>query len=203
MKTALRACMAAILAMVGLAQAQAPDPWIGKRVFTQYGTVLKVGNQVVDDEGRSASLTASGKDRSISRVYRVEHVNGELLWLKDEQSGASGWVQSKSVIPYEQAIDFYTNQIRANPSSFNYIYRGTIWSERGEYDQRPSPTCWSRAIRLEPNEETAYCCRGASWIKKKDYDRAIADYNEAIRLESKFVQAYSGSWWKAGDVKKD
>ena len=32
--------------------AQEVSPWIGKRVFTQYGTVLKVGSAVVDDEGR-------------------------------------------------------------------------------------------------------------------------------------------------------
>ena len=31
-------------------QAQAENDWIGKRVITEYATVLELGNQIVDDE---------------------------------------------------------------------------------------------------------------------------------------------------------
>jgi tetratricopeptide (TPR) repeat protein len=181
--------------MTTLAHAQAPDSWIGKRVFTQYGAVLKVGNVVVDDEGRSADMAASGKARRSVRTYRVERVNGEWLWLKDEKSRVAGWVQSKWVVPYEQAIEFYTNQIRANPSSVNYIRRGNIWLEKGEYDIAIGD--YNEAIRLDPSSESAYCARGYAWGNKKDYEHAIADYNEAIRLDPKDAWAYNnrGSAW--------
>jgi tetratricopeptide (TPR) repeat protein len=181
--------------MTTLAHAQGPDSWIGKRVFTQYGAVLKVGNVVVDDEGRSADMAASGKARRSVRTYRVERVNGEWLWLKDEKSRVAGWVQSKWVVPYEQAIEFYTNQIRANPSSVNYIRRGTIWSQKGEYDIAIGD--YNEAIRLDPSSESAYCARGYAWGNKKDYEHAIADYNEAIRLDPKDAWAYNnrGSAW--------
>jgi tetratricopeptide (TPR) repeat protein len=181
--------------MTTLAHAQAPDSWIGKRVFTQYGAVLKVGNVVVDDEGRSADMAASGKARRSVRTYRVERVNGEWLWLKDEKSRVAGWVQSKWVVPYEQAIEFYTNQIRANPSSVNYIRRGTIWSQKGEYDIAIGD--YNEAIRLDPSSESAYCARGYAWGNKKDYEHAIADYNEAIRLDPKDAWVYNnrGSAW--------
>ena len=39
-----------------LAQQSAGDSWVGKRVITQNGTVLKVGNQVVDDAGHGKQL---------------------------------------------------------------------------------------------------------------------------------------------------
>src|SRR5439155_6778035 len=146
--------VAVCLAMVGLAHAQAKDPWIGKRVFTKYGTVLKVENQVVDDEGRTADFKASGKARGISRVYRVEHTNGEWLWLQDEKSGVCGWVQARYVIPYEQAIDHFTNKIRANPSSSNYLSRGIVWDEKGEYDIAIAD--YNEAIRLDSRNETAH-----------------------------------------------
>ena len=125
---------AVLVVTAGSLNAQQADSWIGKRVFTQYGTVLKVGNAVVDDEGRTTSLTITGKDRSVSRVYRVERVNGEWLWLKDETTGIAGWVQARQVIPYEQAIDHYTNLIRSNPQASTYNDRGNIWREKGEYD---------------------------------------------------------------------
>src|SRR5262245_59511280 len=97
------------LILLSEAHPQTQSSWIGRRVITQYGAVLKVGKQVVDDAGRTASLTASGKDRSLFRVYRVEHTKGEWLWLQDEKSGAHGWVQVRYVIPYEQAIDYLTS----------------------------------------------------------------------------------------------
>jgi tetratricopeptide (TPR) repeat protein len=41
----------------------------------------------------------------------------------------------------------------------------------------------SEFIRLSPNSVAAFNERGWSYAKKGDYDRAIADYTEAIRLD--------------------
>ena len=42
-----------------------------------------------------------------------------------------------------------------------------------------------RAIRLDPENAGAFNNRGIAWYDKKEYDKAIADYNEAIRLDPK------------------
>ena len=203
MKIPIMWCVAAPLMMAGLANARADDPWIGKRVFTQFGTVLRVGNQVVDDEGRTTSLTVSGRDRAIGRVYRVEQVNGEWLWLQHEKSGVAGWVKSAYVIPYEQAVEFYTNQIRANPQANFYNFRGNVWSEKKEYDIAIAD--YNEAIRTKPGEAIYFNNRGSAWDNKKDYEKAIADYNEAIRLDPKYASAYYGrglAWNNKKDYEK-
>ena len=184
------------LTMVGVTQAQTKDPWTGKRVFTQYGTVLKVGDVVVDDEKRTDNLRVNDHDRVLCRVYRVEHVKGEWLWLQDEKSGIAGWVQTKYVIPYEQAIDYYTTFLRSNPQAYLFNTRGTIWHEKAEYDIAIAD--YNEAIRLDPKYASAYNNRGVAWGNKKEYDKAIADYNEAIRLDPKYAEAYSnrGSTWR-------
>ena len=201
MKTPAMWFVVAYLTMVGLANAQVKDPWIGSRVFTRFGTVLKVGNQVVDDEGRAAHFRVSGKARSISRVYRVEHTNGAWLWLQDEKSGISGWVQSKYVIPYEQAIGFLRlTQIRANPKSYLYCRRGNILLNKGESDIAIAD--FNEAIHLEPSEATFISNRGLAWHDKLEYDKAIADFTEAIRLDPKLAMAY-GSRGNAWNSKKE
>ena len=52
-----------------------------------------------------------------------------------------------------------------------------------------SPTSLE-AIRLEPKSALAYNNRGVAWSVKKDYDRAIADFTEAIRLDPKMPIAF-------------
>jgi tetratricopeptide (TPR) repeat protein len=178
----LVAISAAVLVLAPVpGRGQGVDPWVGKRVITHYGAQLKVGNQVVDDEGRSHDLTVVGRDRNDFRVYRVERTNGPWLWLVEEKGTARGWVTSEWVIPYDQAIDYYTNQIRANPGdSTNYVKRASVWMEKGENDIAIADL--SEAIRLDPRSEIAYGNRGIAWWNKKDYDRAIADYTEGLRL---------------------
>ena len=192
-------CVASMM-LASASLGQEKDPWIGKRVFTQFGTVLKVGNDVLDDQGRTASIETSGHDRNISRIYRVEHKKGEWLWLKDENSLVAGWVQTRYVIPYEQAIDYFTTQIRANPQASIYNRRGLVWREKGEHDIAIAD--YNEAIRIDPGEATYWSNRGACWAVKKVHDKAIADYSEAIRLNPKWVAVYNnrGDAWFA---KKD
>ena len=47
------------------------------------------------------------------------------------------------------------------------------------------------AIRLSPTNAVGYFSRGNGWLGKKEYGRAIADYNEAIRLDPKHVMAHN------------
>ena len=44
---------------------------------------------------------------------------------------------------------------------------------------------FSEAIRLNPRAAGAFYERGKAYQDKSDYDRAITDYNEAIRTRSK------------------
>jgi tetratricopeptide (TPR) repeat protein len=118
----------------------------------------------------------------------VEHFNGEWLWLQDEKSGVAGWVQSKFVIPYEQAIDNYTDLIRGNPRAPNYNNRGVIWKAKGEYDRAIAD--FDEAIRLEPGKATYWNNRGSAWADEKQYDRAIADFDVAIGLAPEDAVAY-------------
>ncbi len=170
--------------------------WLGKRVITKFGAVLRVGKEVVDNE--NVETTALGRKRRVCRVYRVEHVHDRWLWLQAEQTGAAGWMTTDWVIPYDQAIEYFTSEIRINPNrAMAYIRRGHLWRYEKELDKAIAD--YEQAIRLTPADEICWCSRGMAWYGKKEYDKAIADYDEAIRLDPKYPLAYSNrgnAWYK-------
>jgi tetratricopeptide (TPR) repeat protein len=193
-----------ILAIAPLRGVSAQDAagWVGKRVLLQFGSVLRVGNDVVDNQKLTAN--ARGGLRKLDRIYRVEQVNGPWLWLQAEGVGIAGWVPAAEVIPFDQAIDYFTNQIRANPANdAAYISRGHIWRDRQEFDLALAD--FNEALRLDPGSEVCWCNRGNAWSDKKEYDKAIADYTEAIRLDPKDALAYYNrgiAWYAKKDYDK-
>ncbi len=183
-----------------LAKQSSGDSWVGKRVITQFGTLLQVGGQVVDDAGRGKQL-ARGRDNQVFRIYKVEQLNGPWLWLVAEGSGVKGWAPAVNVIPFDHAIDYLTNRIRANPgATANYLWRAHVWRARKEYDI--AITDLNEAIRIDPGFAAAYNNRGNAWRAKKEYDKAIADYNEAIRIDPGFAAAYSNRGLAWSDKKE-
>jgi tetratricopeptide (TPR) repeat protein len=167
-----------LLTFALFASAQDASPWVGQEVVTKYQTPLRIENQVVATD-------------ETSTVYRVERASGDWLWLTAEDGRVSGWVQSQHVIPFSQAIDYFTNQIRVNPSEYRgYLSRGKVWGTMGEYDL--SIADFNEAIRRNPTSEIAWDCRAVSRFRKQEFESAIADYSEAIRLNPEYAPAYRG-----------
>ena len=55
----------------------------------------------------------------------------------------------------------------------------------------------------DPKDAAGYNRRGIAWSEKRDYDRAIADYTEALRLNPKYHFAYYNrgiAWRNKGDA---
>jgi tetratricopeptide (TPR) repeat protein len=164
-------------------RAQDGSGWIGERVVLQFWSVLRVGHQVVDNQTLEA--TSRGGLRGAFRIYKVEQVNGPWLWLKGENERVAGWILAAEVIPYDQAIDYYTNQIRANPSNVEaYLSRGHIWRGREEYDLALAD--YNGALCVNPGSEVCWCARGNAWYDKKQHDKAIA----ATRIDPKLLWPY-------------
>ena len=46
-------------------------------------------------------------------------------------------------------------------------------------------------IQLDPKNAWAYCNRGLAWFEQRDYDRALADLDRAIRLDPGSPWSYS------------
>jgi tetratricopeptide (TPR) repeat protein len=56
---------------------------------------------------------------------------------------------------------------------------------------------YSKAIRRNPNDAKAHTIRGRFFENRKDYDKATADFEEAIRLDPKDPEPWNDAAWIA------
>ena len=69
-----------------------------------------------------------------------------------------------------------------------YTNRGFEAFKESDYDGAIRD--FTEAIRLDPNNATAYDKRGWSYSLQRDYDKAISDFTEAIRLDPNIPAFY-------------
>jgi tetratricopeptide (TPR) repeat protein len=148
----------------------ADDPWIGQKVMDKRGARLVVENFEVPNY-------------RISWPATVRKESGDSLCL------GRAWVTKLQVVKLDDALDYYTDEIRSHPDSWAYTSRGIAWQEKNEYDKAISD--FSEAIRLDPQHAAAYNGRGIAWAGKKEYDKAINDYSEAIHLNPQDAVPYN------------
>ena len=103
---------------------------------------------------------------------------------------------------YDKAIAEYTQAIKVNPNVLeSYIARALVYQERKDYDKEIAD--YTEVIKRDPNRlyekymqsDTSvlgytfgayHFLRGSVYLEKKEYDKAIADFNEEIRCQISF-----------------
>jgi len=92
-------------------------------------------------------------------------------------------------LEYDEALKWVDKLIKVNPKEARlHRMRGAVLRNMGEY--RKAINAFKKAILLDPNEPKGYFERGLYYDIKFMRDRALADYNEALRLNPDFIQVY-------------
>jgi Flp pilus assembly protein TadD len=122
-------------------------------------------------------------------------------WLK-VAAGRVGWIDPSAVIPAREADAYFSKLIDKNPSdAVALLARGKLRLERAALDAEKIDQAMidlDGSLKLAPSSE-ALTLRGYGWKRKGDKDRAMADFNEAIRLNPKEALAWRirGATWAA------
>ena len=84
-----------LLVLPHLVVAQETSSWIGQKVVTKYEYSITSWYLVVPTHG--------------FHVYTVQRTSGDWLWVVS--GSVKGWIPVSQVVRFDQAIDFYTQEI--------------------------------------------------------------------------------------------
>lgn len=89
----------------------------------------------------------------------------------------------------DHAIADYNEAMRRNPAAaWPYELRSKIHFEKGEIDEALGDC--NSAVRLEPGNAGRHNCPAIVLLKKDDADSAIRELDEVTRIAPSFVKAY-------------
>ncbi|HMO83530.1 MAG TPA: hypothetical protein PKC18_01280 [Lacipirellulaceae bacterium] len=143
---------------------------------------LKVGNRYV------AKV-------EISNFLIVREVRGEWLWVESrsvyapDDDGPHGWVRAGAMDTFDEQIEYFRRRaatdVTPNPPDLHYYWLGLICrlSDDPHY-QKLAVSYFTRAIVLAPADDLNYYRRGFCWARLEQWDQALADFEQASRLDA-------------------
>jgi tetratricopeptide (TPR) repeat protein len=144
----------------------------------------------------------------------------------------SGWLVGRGLIwmdkkEYDKAIVDYGEAIRLNPNNGRiFCNRGRAWEFKGELDKaiadydaafnlidakwmlkifNTSETTGSDSSMMVSWQSVTLSNRGGVWLEKQEHSKALADFEEAIRIDPKYRGARYNrrlAWEKMGEWDK-
>jgi tetratricopeptide (TPR) repeat protein len=169
------------------------DAWI--RLATGYShrrdidraiALLTVAIQLNPQAGRLFGCRAQMFQFKGDYLRALEDINKAIQF----EPSRSGWYIKRAEFHYygwrnyNSAIEDATEGIRLNPKSpVAHFYRAMCYLDQGRVDDAIADC--DAATRLDSDLWCAYAWRGHAFLRKREYARAQADWNEAIWLENK------------------
>jgi tetratricopeptide (TPR) repeat protein len=188
------AVLTAVLALAApIPRGAEASHWVGKTIFRAHQSV------------QLDTTNAAGQQIRIYPTYvtyRVVDDEGERVRVIN--AGRPGWFRKTDVVRAEDAVAHFTALIAREPNSPNWLlYRGSAYREIG----RPADGIkdYDTLIAKFPTAGAAYVYwnnRGSLKVTAKQYDGAIADLTESLRLSPAYPLAIRNRGW-AKLMKKD
>ena len=150
----------------------------------QSGTIKGVGLALVyysraaalSNDGDQKAATADYKQalRLLTEVIRVSQVSAPILFQRGLIYHTLG--------DADQAIVDYSDAIRAAPrETYAYVNRGIVLYTKKDNNEGAIAD-FNSALKINPREVQAWINRGMVYVRKGDFDQAIADFTEAIKI---------------------
>src|SRR5262249_29628945 len=117
-------------------------------------------------------------ESALKELDKAVHLNDSYLEAYNER----GHVRN-ALRDFEGSIADYTKAIELKPDNARlYVNRATIQIRKPMPDLDAALQDLEEAVRLDGTMAEAYSTRGNLWCARKEFPKAIADYDRAIEL---------------------
>lgn len=154
----------------------------GQRTGSNFSaTDPRVGKQVIITQEKAKLRTpdATVWESYIGEVFSVSLTSGEWLWIAEK----GGWLWEREAIPFDSAIETFTQRINQQKTAENYHLRGVAYLAHEQYEKAVAD--FDESLRKQPKNAGAMNNRGQVSYLKGDYDAAIQDFTRAIAIEAR------------------
>lgn len=145
----------------------AKDPRIGTQVI------------IIQEKAKLRTPVATVWESYVGEVFTVSLTNGEWLWIAEK----GGWLWEKDAIPFDAAIETFTQRIDQHKTAENYHLRGVAYLAHRQYEKAIAD--FAESLRKEPRNAGALNNRGQVSYLGGDFKAAIQDFTSAIAIEAK------------------
>lgn len=141
----------------------------------------RIGNQVIitNEKAKLRTPDATVWESYVGEVFTVSLTNGEWLWIAEK----GGWLWEKEAVPFDTAIETFTQRIDQKPSAENYHLRGVAFLAHQQFEKAVAD--FDESLQMDPRNAGAMNNRAQVSYLKGDYNAAIQDFTRAIEIEAK------------------
>ena len=122
--------------------------------------------------------------------YRNAFVTFYIAVDYEKQGDVAETLQARQ-INHKKAINYYQTAIELMPNLIMAHIRCGIGYGKNLANFDAAIACFNEVLDWEPNNEMAYCNRGAAYAGKGNFDRAIQDFTQAIELKPDSAETYN------------
>ena len=134
---------------------------------------------IIQEKAKLRTPVATVWESYIGEVFTVSLTNGEWLWIAEK----GGWLWEKDAIPFDAAIETFTQRIDQHDTAENYHLRGVAYLAHRQYEKAIED--FAESLRKEPRNAGALNNRGQVSYLRGDFKAAIQDFTSAIAIEAK------------------
>lgn len=155
------------------------DPWVGVSVCCKTGNPETYRKR---DDGTFDLIPTTMRYLDV----RVIDERGEFIAVQHDDQVT--WLKKEAVLRPREAINFYTAIIDKNPTDQRAIScRCWAYMAANELDRALKDA--EEAVRLNPNTAAWKNNRGEVHLKRKDYDKAIAEFTNLLNQDPTYFFA--------------
>jgi tetratricopeptide (TPR) repeat protein len=165
----------------------------GLLLGTQVAVAFEPGEKlVVIQPFEMKTITGSSLPLTMGTTVTVQTVEPERLKVA---VGRVGWIDPAAVIAASKADDYFSKLVaEQSQKAAALLARGKVRFDNGDTDRAIADL--DQSLSLTPSSE-AETIRAYAWKRKGDKQKAMAGFNEAIRLDPKNALAWRirGATW--------